>query len=120
MENKSYERPQLKCNSLFLCPFQYEQISRLDFLWKLQATEEKEDMEGIREYNKKLLHNILPSHVAEHFLLAKGKKNEVYARFIDCTLFFYKKLRSDLSTESFLALCDFEYSKFLDSFLTLS
>ena len=31
---------------------------------------------------------------------------------------FYKKHRSGLSTQSFLAFCDFEYSKFLNSFLT--
>ena len=31
---------------------------------------------------------------------------------------FYKKLSSGLSTESFLAFCDFEYSKFISSFLT--
>ena len=30
--------------------------------------------------------------------------------------FSHKKLRSGLSTERFLAFCDFEYSKFLDSF----
>ena len=31
---------------------------------------------------------------------------------------FYKKLMSGLSTQSFLAFCDFEYSKFLNSLLT--
>ena len=31
---------------------------------------------------------------------------------------FYEKLRWGLSTKSFLAFCDFEYSKFLNSFLT--
>ena len=31
---------------------------------------------------------------------------------------FCKKLRSSLITGSFLASCDFEYSKFLNSFLT--
>ena len=31
---------------------------------------------------------------------------------------FYKKFRSGLTAESFLAFCDFEYSKFLNSFLT--
>ena len=38
--------------------------------------------------------------------------------FILITHFFYKELRSGLSTQSFLAFCDFEYSKFLNSFLT--
>ena len=32
--------------------------------------------------------------------------------------FFDKQLRSDLSTQSFFAFCDFEYSEFLNSFLT--
>lgn len=41
---------------------------RLDFLWKLQATEEKEEMEHLKAYNQKLLANILPEHVAAHFL----------------------------------------------------
>lgn len=47
---------------------QTEATFRLDFIWKLQATEEKEDMEHLQAYNRKLLANILPVHVAEHFL----------------------------------------------------
>ena len=31
---------------------------------------------------------------------------------------FYGKLRSDLSAQNFLVFCDFEYSKFLNSFST--
>lgn len=42
-----------------------------------QAHEEKKEMEQLREYNKKLLYNILPVHVAQHFLNQKTKKNEV-------------------------------------------
>ena len=38
--------------------------------------------------------------------------------YSDIHTFFYKKLRSSVSTQSFLAFSDFEYSKFLDSFLT--
>jgi hypothetical protein len=47
---------------------QTEITKRLDFIWKLQATEEKEDMEHLQAYNRKLLANILPVHVADHFL----------------------------------------------------
>ncbi|KAF0746625.1 adenylate cyclase type 5-like [Aphis craccivora] len=54
--------------ALILQAQQTEVTSRLDFLWKLQATEEKEDMEHLEAYNRKLLANILPVHVAEHFL----------------------------------------------------
>ena len=39
-------------------------------------------------------------------------------KILTYTRFFCKKLRQSLSTQSFLAFCDFEYSKFLNSFLT--
>lgn len=32
------------------------------------CVEEKEDMEHLEAYNRKLLANILPEHVAQHFL----------------------------------------------------
>lgn len=41
----------------------------LTLAWLLfSSTEEKEDMEHLQAYNRKLLENILPVHVAEHFL----------------------------------------------------
>ena len=55
---------------------QTESTYRLDFLWKLQATDEKEEMEHLQAYNKKLLSNILPVHVADHFLSC-DKNNDV-------------------------------------------
>jgi hypothetical protein len=39
-------------------------------------SEEKEEMEHLQAYNKKLLSNILPVHVAEHFL-SVDKNNDV-------------------------------------------
>ena len=48
-------------------------------------------------------------------LLIISKVDKIVSKY---TL-FYRKLRSDLSTQSFLAFCEFEYSKFLNSFLTL-
>uniref|UniRef100_W5KGD3 adenylate cyclase n=1 Tax=Astyanax mexicanus TaxID=7994 RepID=W5KGD3_ASTMX len=47
---------------------QWEATARLDFLWRLQAQQEVEDMRELREHNECLLHNILPAHVARHFL----------------------------------------------------
>ncbi|CAC5391974.1 ADCY5 [Mytilus coruscus] len=55
---------------------QVEATARLDFLWKIQATEEKEQMESLRAYNLKLIANILPLHVAENFLKNQHKKDE--------------------------------------------
>lgn len=45
-----------------------EVSSRLDFLWKQQAERELSDMQDTRNNNTTLLKNILPDHVAEHFL----------------------------------------------------
>lgn len=45
-----------------------EVTSRLDFLWKQQAERELNDMEETRHNNTQLLKNILPDHVAQHFL----------------------------------------------------
>merc|ERR1719189_3500644 len=62
--------------ALIIHGHQTEATYRLDFLWKLQATEEKEEMEHLQAYNKKLLSNILPVHVADHFLSCDTKNND--------------------------------------------
>ncbi|XP_051579375.1 adenylate cyclase type 8-like isoform X2 [Myxocyprinus asiaticus] len=54
---------------------QLETTARLDFLWRLQARQEMEDMKELREHNECLLYNILPAHVAQHFL-ERGRNNE--------------------------------------------
>ncbi|XP_030380284.1 adenylate cyclase type 6 [Scaptodrosophila lebanonensis] len=68
---------------------QTEATYRLDFIWKLQATEEKEDMEHLQAYNRKLLENILPVHVAEHFLSREKHIDDLYHEQCDsvCILF---------------------------------
>ncbi|XP_074096910.1 adenylate cyclase type 6 isoform X1 [Cotesia typhae] len=65
-----------------------EATYRLDFLWKLQATEEKEEMEHLKAYNQKLLANILPEHVAAHFLRTVNS-DELYHEQCDfvCIMF---------------------------------
>ncbi|XP_014486082.1 PREDICTED: adenylate cyclase type 6-like [Dinoponera quadriceps] len=65
-----------------------EATYRLDFLWKLQATEEKEEMEHLKAYNQKLLANILPEHVAAHFL-STVNSDELYHEQCDfvCIMF---------------------------------
>ena len=45
-----------------------EWTARLDFLWQLQASQEKREMAVLQQSNKRILHNLLPSHVAAHFL----------------------------------------------------
>ena len=43
---------------------------------------------------------------------------EHFQEYFEWYTLFYRKLRSGLSTESFLVFCDFEYEKFLNCFLT--
>jgi hypothetical protein len=54
-----------------------EITSRLDFLWKKQAERELTDMKEVRTYNSQLLKNILPDHVATHFLVAEERRLDV-------------------------------------------
>ena len=40
---------------------QVEWTARLDFLWQLQASQEKREMSVLQESNKRILHNLLPN-----------------------------------------------------------
>ncbi|XP_035989750.1 adenylate cyclase type 8 isoform X2 [Fundulus heteroclitus] len=59
---------------------QLEAMARLDFLWRLQAGKEVEDMKEQREHNECLLLNILPAHVAQHFLERDANNEELYSQ----------------------------------------
>ncbi|XP_057679596.1 adenylate cyclase type 8 [Corythoichthys intestinalis] len=62
---------------------QWEATARQDFLWRLQAQQEVEDMRELREHNECLLHNILPVHVARHFLERSKNDEELYSQSYD-------------------------------------
>ncbi|XP_035218314.1 Ca(2+)/calmodulin-responsive adenylate cyclase-like [Stegodyphus dumicola] len=58
---------------------QVEWTARLDFLWNLQANEEKLEMHELQSSNRRILFNLLPAHVAAHFLDNQFKNNmELY------------------------------------------
>ncbi|XP_055362148.1 adenylate cyclase type 8 isoform X2 [Betta splendens] len=69
--------------SVFYNGLQWEATARLDFLWRLQAQQEVEDMKDLREHNECLLHNILPVHVARHFLDRSKHDEELYSQSYD-------------------------------------
>uniref|UniRef100_A0A1I8IEU4 adenylate cyclase n=1 Tax=Macrostomum lignano TaxID=282301 RepID=A0A1I8IEU4_9PLAT len=48
---------------------------RLDFMWKSQAYEANKSTEKMKRKNQRLVNNILPPHVAEHFL----NSQEIYS-----------------------------------------
>ncbi|XP_047360722.1 adenylyl cyclase 78C isoform X1 [Vespa velutina] len=60
-----------------------EVTSRLDFLWKQQAERELGDMIESRHNNMQLLKNILPDHVAHHFLTQDRAPEELYSQSRD-------------------------------------
>ncbi|XP_060607849.1 adenylate cyclase type 6-like [Ruditapes philippinarum] len=77
---------------LFIHAQQVESTARLDFLWKVQATEEKEEMESLRAYNLKLVANILPLHVAQHFLKRGNKEEDMYYSDSECTCVMFASI----------------------------
>ncbi|KAK3086906.1 hypothetical protein FSP39_025260 [Pinctada imbricata] len=68
---------------------QVEFNNRIDFLWRQQFQCEAQEVKNMADLNKKLLENILPSHVAEYFLRGSRKKNDMYSESYDsvCVMF---------------------------------
>lgn len=62
----------------FLCIHvtQVEKLARTLFLWKIEVHEQKEKVYEMRRWNEALVTNMLPEHVARHFLGSK-KRDEV-------------------------------------------
>jgi len=69
-----------------------ERVSRLDFLWKLQASKELKDMRNLRHCNTQLLENILPDHVAAHFLKDGRNSEELYAKSYPCVAVLFASI----------------------------
>ena len=62
-------------------PLQIEHTSRLDFIWKEKFKMERDEIETMGSLNKILLENILPAHVADHFLKSGRRFSEVRSQF---------------------------------------
>lgn len=57
-------------------PSQVEKLARTLFLWKIDVHDQKERVYEMRRWNEALVTNMLPDHVARHFLGSK-KRDEV-------------------------------------------
>lgn len=53
-----------------------EKLARTLFLWKIDVHDQKERVYEMRRWNEALVTNMLPEHVARHFLGSK-KRDEV-------------------------------------------
>ncbi|KAM3679657.1 adenylate cyclase type 2 isoform X2 [Ammospiza caudacuta] len=69
-------------NNCFFLPNEY--YCRLDFLWKNKFKKEREEIETMENLNRVLLENVLPAHVAEHFLARNLKNEDLYHQSYDC------------------------------------
>lgn len=54
---------------------------RVIFKWKTEVLEQKEKASDMRQRNEALVYNILPVHVAEHFMRNKARSyDELYSQ----------------------------------------
>ncbi|NXF89389.1 ADCY6 cyclase, partial [Eubucco bourcierii] len=60
--------------------------------WCPQATGEKEEMEELQAYNRRLLHNILPKDVAAHFLARERRNDELYYQSCECVAVMFASI----------------------------
>ncbi|CAH1788384.1 unnamed protein product [Owenia fusiformis] len=54
--------------ALFLHGRQIEWIYRLEFMWKAQATDERTELDDLKNYNRQILCNMVPTHVAIQYI----------------------------------------------------
>jgi len=56
------------CYDRIISGFEVERTARMDFLQRRHAAQKKDQMEDFKTNNGILLRNLLPGHVAEHFM----------------------------------------------------
>ena len=60
---------------------QNEYLSRQGFLWQMKFKVEREEVSTMESLNKVLLENVLPAHVADHFMKQR-MKSQVRAQIV--------------------------------------
>ncbi|XP_063504957.1 adenylate cyclase type 3 isoform X5 [Pongo pygmaeus] len=60
-----------------------EKLARTLFLWKIEVHDQKERVYEMRRWNEALVTNMLPEHVARHFLGSKKRDEELYSQTYD-------------------------------------
>uniref|UniRef100_A0A668A7J3 Adenylate cyclase type 3 n=1 Tax=Myripristis murdjan TaxID=586833 RepID=A0A668A7J3_9TELE len=67
----------------FFLWLEVEKLARTLFLWKIEVHEQKEKVYEMRRWNEALVTNMLPEHVARHFLGSKKRDEELYSQSYD-------------------------------------
>lgn len=61
--------------------FKMEQVARVLFLWRSEVDEQRDFAEDMKRRNEALVYNILPPHVATHFMGNRNRKHdELYSQ----------------------------------------
>ncbi|XP_063078214.1 adenylate cyclase type 3-like [Engraulis encrasicolus] len=69
--------------SLYYFTRHVERQARQLFVWRVAVRGQKEQVEDMRRYNEALVINMLPEHVAKHFLGSKKRDEELYSQAYD-------------------------------------
>ncbi|RWS16973.1 hypothetical protein B4U79_05975 [Dinothrombium tinctorium] len=106
--------------ALFIINRQFEVMSRRLFLWQKEVEEQKEKVADMRKKNEALLYNILPPHVASHFLGKRKKDDELYSKSYDAVgvLFAAMPNFSDFYTEESVNNQGLECLRFLNEVIS--
>ncbi|XP_074115513.1 adenylyl cyclase X D isoform X2 [Cotesia typhae] len=110
--------------SLHLIDRQAEYLSRLDYQWKRQLTQEQDEAFHTRNANKLLLRNILPEHVADFYLnMNRSEENELYHESHDLIAVMFASLTNLSIDESNILIdlneiiCEFDKLLFEPGFI---
>lgn len=97
-----------------------ELVSRRLFLWKKEVQEQKDRVGDMRVKNEALVYNILPPHVAIHFLGKRKKDEELYSKSYNCVgvLFAAMPNFSDFYTEESVNNQGLECLRFLNEVIS--
>ncbi|XP_054718296.1 adenylate cyclase type 3-like isoform X2 [Uloborus diversus] len=105
---------------LILINRQLEITSRRMFLWQKDVEEQREKVADMRVKNEALVYNILPPHVAKHFLGQSKKDEELYSKSYEAVgvLFAAMPNFSDFYTEDSVNNQGLECLRFLNEVIS--
>lgn len=69
----SEEKHSVQMFKVFFCPLVVKARNALTAVFDPQAEEERDGMEKVKLDNRRILFNLLPAHVAQHFLLSNPR-----------------------------------------------
>lgn len=105
---------------LIIINWQVEKTSRKLFLWQKEVEEQREKVADMRRKNEALVYNILPPHVAKHFLGRNKKDEELYSKSYEAVgvLFAAMPNFSDFYTEETVNNQGLECLRFLNEVIS--